>query len=172
MNGGSFVTTDTLMTGNLGQLKYMELYIKTADVFDKMGVGSIKAWFSGNPSIQNFMHGGSSIWAIFSDKNAIGTVERKYITDIIARPYPQTIAGDIQSFLYDFATRTLNVKVKTDNFKGDSKIFIGANRHYPDGFSVLYGKDVILHFNPLKNVGLELKKGINISAIINTKMAR
>ncbi len=51
----TFATTDTLIEGNLGQLKYRELYIRTAEVFDRMGVGSIKAWFLGNRTMQNFM---------------------------------------------------------------------------------------------------------------------
>lgn len=160
----TYAVTDTTLTGNLGQLKYTELYMRTAEVFDEMGVGSIKAWFSGNPKMQNFLPGGPSTWAIFSDKNAVGTVERKYITDIIARPYPQTIAGDIQSFKFDFARRVLNVHLKPDNSKGVSQVFIGANRHYPDGFTIICNDNVI-SYNPLKNVGLEVLKLDNNSEI-------
>ena len=154
----TFATTDTIIEGNLGQLKYRELYIRTAEVFDKMGVGSIKAWFLGNRTMQHFLSGGPSTWSIFSDSTDAGTVERKYITDVISRPFPQTIAGDIQSFLFNHATRSLDVKIKPDNSKGASKIFIGANRHYPDGFSVLIGEESVLCYNPLKNVGLEVYK--------------
>jgi hypothetical protein len=154
----TFATTDTLIEGRLGQLKYKELYIRTAEVFDQMGVGSIKAWFLGNRSMQNFLPGGPSTWAIFSDSTDAGTVERKYITDVIARPYPQAIAGDIQSFLFNHATRSLNLKIKSDNNKGASTIFVGANRHYPDGFSVIINDDLVLYYNPLKNVGLEIYK--------------
>ncbi|WP_206662881.1 cellulase family glycosylhydrolase [Hyunsoonleella pacifica] len=154
----TFARTDTLISGRLGQLKYRELYIKTAEVFDRMGVGSIKAWFLGNRSMQNFLPGGPSTWAIFSDSTDAGTVERKYITDVISRPFPQKIAGDIQSFLFNHATRTLDIKLIPKNQLGISKIFIGANRHYPDGFSVLIGNDIILYLNPIKNVGLEVYK--------------
>lgn len=154
----TFATTDTLIEGRLGQLKYRELYIRTAEVFDQMGVGSIKAWFLGNRSMQNFLLGGPSTWAIFSDSTDAGTVERKYITDVIARPYPQTIAGDIQNFVFNHATRSLNLKIKSDNSKGASTIFVGANRHYPDGFSVIINDDMVLYYNPLKNVGLETYK--------------
>ena len=152
----TFDKTDSTMTGKLGQLNYMDFYIRTAELFDSLGVNSIKAWFSGNPSKQHFMAGGPSTWAIFSDENAIGTVERKYITDIIARPYPQTIAGDIQSFKFDFATRSLDVNIKTDNSKGASRIFIGADHHYPDGFSIVCNGTFVLIYNPLKNTGLEV----------------
>jgi hypothetical protein len=154
----TFAVTDTTLVGKLGQLKYRELYIRTAEVFDKMGVGSIKAWFLGNRSMQNFLAGGPSTWSIFSDKTDVGTVERKYITDVIARPFPQAIAGDIQSFLFNFAKRELNLHIKSDNSKGASTIFIGANRHYPDGFSVIINDDFVMYYNPLKNVGLEVYK--------------
>tara|TARA_R110002073_G_scaffold55697_2_gene142367 strand:- start:16231 stop:17625 length:1395 start_codon:yes stop_codon:yes gene_type:complete len=154
----TFATTDTIIQGKLGQLKYRELYIRTAEVFDKMGVGSIKAWFLGNRTMQHFLSGGPSTWSIFSDSTDAGTVERKYITDVISRPFPQTIAGDIDSFLFNHATRTLGLKIKPDNNKGASKIFIGANRHYPDGFSILIDDDIVMYYNPLKNVGLETYK--------------
>ena len=154
----TFATTDTLIGGKLGQLKYRELYIKTAEVFDKMGVGSIKAWFLGNRTMQNFLPGGPSTWAIFSDETDAGTVERKYITDVISRPFPQAIAGDIQSFMFNFATRTLNINVITDNSKGASTLFIGANRHYPDGFSILINDDIVMYHDPLKKVRLETYK--------------
>lgn len=154
----TFAKTDTTIVGKLGQLEYRKLYIKTAEVFDKMGVGSIKAWFLGNRTMQNFLAGGLSTWSIFSDKTDAGTVERKYITDVISRPFPQAIAGDIQSFLFNFAKRELNVHFKSDNKKGASKIFIGANRHYADGFSIIVNEDFVMYYNPLKNVGLEVYK--------------
>ena len=154
----TFDITDSTMVGKLGQLNYMDFYIRTAELFDSLGVNSIKAWFSGNPRKQNFMPGGPSTWAIFSDNHAVGTVERKYITDIIARPYPQTIAGDIQSFKYDFATRSLAVFIKSDNSKGASRIFIGANRHYPDGFSIVINDTFVLGHDPLKGGGFEVFK--------------
>lgn len=154
----TFSKTDSAMNGRLGQLNYMDFYIRTAELFDSLGINTIKAWFSGNPRMQNFMVGGPSTWAIFSDKHAVGTAERKYITDIIARPYPQTIAGDILSFKYDFATRSLDVFLKSDNSKGASKIFIGANRHYPDGFSIVINDSFVLCHNPLKTTGLNVIK--------------
>lgn len=151
----TFDTTDSLATN---QLDYKDFYIHTAEVFDSLGVGSIKAWFTGNRSKQHFMSGGPSTWAIFEDAKGVGTVERKYITDIIARPYPQSIAGDIQSFKFNHATRSLDLFLKSDNSKGVSRIFIGADRHYPDGFSIMIDNAFILCYNPLKKVGLEVFK--------------
>lgn len=152
----TFDTTDATISGRLGQLRYREFYIRTAEEFDRMGVGSIKAWFLGSRTKQNFLPGGPSTWAIFSDNRSVGTVERKYITDIIARPYPQAIAGDIQSFMFNHATRSLDIQLVSDNGKGVSRIFIGADRHYPDGFSVKCNDRFVLCHNPLKAMGLEV----------------
>ena len=154
----TFVTTDYSVEE---QLNYMKFYMHTVGIFDSLGVGTIKAWFSGNRVMQDFLPGGPSTWAIFRDSVGLGTVERKYITDIIARPYPQTVAGDIQSFKFDFATRVLKVKLFSDNSKGSSSIFIGANRHYPDGFTIKIGDAFVLAHNPLAKVGLEIRKNTN-----------
>ncbi|NJC25699.1 cellulase family glycosylhydrolase [Neolewinella antarctica] len=154
----TFASTDTTVEGRLGQLSYRELYVRTAEVFDRMGIGAIKAWFLGSRNMQNFLAGGPSTWAIFTDESDAGTAERKYITDVIARPFPQAIAGDIQSFMFNHATRTLDLKLISDNAKGGSTLFIGANRHYPDGFSVLIGDDLVLYHDPIGSGGLEVHR--------------
>lgn len=152
----------TLMTTDASveeQLEYQRLYIRTAELFDEMGMGTIKAWFSGNPSYQNFLPGGPSTWAIFQDNQPLGTVERKYITDIIARPYPKLIAGDLESFGFDFATRELETVITPDNAKGSSLIFVGANRHYPDGFSLHVGDGLVLTHEPGGDSGFAVARG-------------
>lgn len=154
----TFQSTDSSIAGTQGQLEYMDFYIRTAELFDSLGYGTIKAWFSGNRTYQDFLPGGKSTWAIFSDDQHVGTVERKYIVDVIARPYPKAIAGDLHSFKYDFAMRTLDVHLTADNSKGASRIFVGADRHYPDGFSVVCNDDFVLCCNPLGNGGLEICK--------------
>src|SRR6056297_946617 len=45
----TFDKTDSTMTGRLGQLNYMDFYMRTAELFDSLGFNTIKAWFSGNP---------------------------------------------------------------------------------------------------------------------------
>lgn len=148
--------TDDSMFGEIGQLAYMEFYIHTAQEMDRLGIGAIKAWFLGSQLYGNFLPHGPSTWAIYTDDALNGSAERKYITDIIARPFPQAIAGDIKSFLFDFATRTLTAQITTDNSKGSSRIFVGANRHYPDGFTLSINDSLILRRNPLRGAGLEI----------------
>lgn len=151
----TFMTTDTSIEG---QLNYRDLYVRTAELFDEMGVGSIKAWFLGNRSYQNFMAGGPSTWSIFQDNQPQGTVERKYITDVIVRPYPALIAGTINRFMFNHATRELSLDFVPDNSKGASRIFVGADRHYPDGFSLHVGKDMVLAHRPGSATGFTIVK--------------
>jgi endoglycosylceramidase len=136
------------------QFRYRDFYIETAVIFDSLGVGTAKAWFTGT-RFTGQSDSGPFTWSIFKDNQGVGTIERKYITDIIARPYPQCIAGDIMKFAVDFPTRTLNMEIRSDNSKGASRIFIPADRMYPDGFTVTIGEVVVI-YNPLKNIGLEV----------------
>lgn len=151
-----FPTYESSDTSMAEQFEFRHLYQETGAYFDRTGVGTIKAWFTGNRRMQDFLPRGRSTWSIFSDKVDVGTVERKYITDTIARPYPQEIAGDILAFAFDHATRQLTVDIVSDNTKGASRIFVGANRHYPDGFSLHCGEDLILSHNPLRSADLSV----------------
>lgn len=151
-----FDGTDNSVFGEIGQLKFIEFYTHTAQEMDRLGMGAIKAWFLGSKTFQDFLPEGPSTWAIFTDDKLNGTIERKYITDIIARPYPQAIAGDIESFMFDHATRTLDLSIRSDNSKGASRIFIGANRHYPDGFTIKINDNFVMSANPLRSTGLDV----------------
>jgi hypothetical protein len=89
------------------QFKFRDAYSATANTFDSLGVGAVKAWFTGT-RFTGKSNRGPFTWTIFKDNQGVGTIERKYITDIIARPYPQCIAGDIKWFAVDFSTRSLD----------------------------------------------------------------
>jgi hypothetical protein len=47
------------------------------------------------------------------------------------------------------------LEVHTYNLKGSSKIFIPADRYYPDGFTLRVGETSVI-YDPTKNVGLEV----------------
>lgn len=162
-------TFDRVDSSVAWQHRFIDFYMETVSIFDSMGMGMVKPWFTGTTSkgARPDWEGWDKewwqapyTWSIFSDNKSVGTVERKYITDILARPYPQVIAGDIESYKYDFATRSLDVFLKTDNSKGASRIFVGADRHYPDGFSIICNDDFIMCVNPLKTTGIEVIKSV------------
>lgn len=149
---GTTYNTDTVVSN---QHEYENFYIEAASAFDSLMVGTIKAWFTGSMRGKENGH----TWSVFSDHYPVGTRERKYIVDIICRPYPQQITGTIQNFKYDFATRVFTMQCKPDkNVRGVSRIFIPQDRHYPDGFVVRLNDDIIVQYNPYKNVGLEVVK--------------
>ncbi len=148
------------------QHKFIDFYVETVHVFDSLGLGSIKPWFMGTRSkyLKPEWEGWDKdwwkdyyTWSIFMDNNPVGTVERKYIIDILARPYPQCIAGDILNYAFDLPTRSFHLSLKADNSLGISRIYIPADRHYPDGFTVTLGEAQLI-YNPLKKTGLEVLK--------------
>lgn len=148
----TYLKSDTSLTD---QHRFEDIYRASADVFDKLGVGTVKAWFYGS-RMQNKELPNSHTWSIFKDDNPAGVVERKYITDVISRPYPQTVAGIIHGFSFNYSTRIFRMEFMPDNLGGASIIYVPADRHYPDGFSLHVNNDIILRFNPYKNTGLEV----------------
>ncbi len=150
----TYMKNDTSLTD---QHNLEDIYRATANVFDKLGVGTIKAWFYGSRT-QNKDLPDSYTWAVFKDDKPAGVVERKYITDVISRPYPQTLAGIINGFSFDYSSRILSMEFIPDNSKGASTIYIPADRYYPDGFSIHINDNLVLSYNPYKNNGLEVTR--------------
>ena len=52
-------------------------------------------------------------------------------TDVIARPRPLVVAGEVKSFGFDFAARTFEMTFIPDSAKGESEIFVPIDRHFP-----------------------------------------
>jgi hypothetical protein len=131
------------------QARYTKVYQATANTLDQRGIGAIKAWFCGTRTpLKTQMRPAPFTWAIFSDTDAVGHVERKYITDALARPRPLAVAGRLERYGYDFAARTLEVSLKPDAELGDTVIFVPADRFYRDGFCVEVGLGLVLALKP------------------------
>jgi hypothetical protein len=127
------------------QASYTKVYQATANALDQRGIGGIKAWFCGSRSPLKSKHGTNLFtWAIFSDTNAVGHVERKFITDPIARPRPLVVAGKLERYGFDFETRIFEMSLNTDPGLGATGIFVPAERHYPGGFRVEVGPGLTL----------------------------
>ena len=131
------------------QERYTKVYEATANELDHRGIGAIKAWFCGTRTpIKTPTRPEPFTWAIFSDTNAVGHVERKYITDALARPRPLAIAGYLHRYGYDFTTRTLEVSLNPAAALGSTEFFVSADRFYPDGFRVEVGSGLVLAWTP------------------------
>ncbi len=131
------------------QAIYSKVYEATAIAFDQRGVGAIKAWFCGTRApLRAKNRPAPFTWAIFSDTNAVGHVERKYITDVLARPRPLAVAGRLGRYGYDFTARTLKVSLKPDAALGSTVLFVPAKRFYPDGFRLELDGDLVLAWEP------------------------
>src|SRR3546814_18934756 len=102
------------------QQRYARAYMRTATIVDSLGLGTVKAWFLGS-RWKGTNHIGRFTWSIFSDSVAVGQTERKYITDVIARPFPSFIAGKLHHCNYDFARRVLTLNFNQSRNHGRSE---------------------------------------------------
>jgi len=131
------------------QERYTKVYQATANALDQRGIGGIKAWFCGTRApLKSKKRPKPFTWAIFSDTDPVGQIERKYITDALARPRPLAVAGHLERHGFDFATRTLEVSLKPDTKPGSTEIFVSADRYYPGGFRVEVGAGLALALKP------------------------
>ena len=122
------------------------LYQVTGNEIDARCLGAIKTNFSGS----RYEHEAKIpyTWALFSDYSDTGRVERKYIVDPIVRPRPQVIAGRIEKFGFDFATREFELVASTQPASGASVLFVPADRHYPDGYRLQIGDGLKMQYRP------------------------
>ncbi len=131
------------------QERYTKVYQATANALDQRGVGAIKAWFCGTRTpLKSKKRTAPFTWAIFSDNSPTGQVERKFITDTLARPRPLVVAGHLERYGFDFTTRTLEVSLVPDATLGSTELFVSADRFYPDGFRVEVGSGLVLAWTP------------------------
>jgi hypothetical protein len=128
---------------------YTRAYQATAADLDRRGIGGIKAWFCGSRSpLENKKSKTKYTWAIFSDSSPVGRIERKYLVDPLARPRPLVVAGRLDDYGFNFATRTLEMILKPDATLGGTEIFVSADRYYPDGFRVEIGDGLVMTLKP------------------------
>ncbi len=131
------------------QAVFTKVYQATANALDQRGVGAIKAWFCGTRApLMSKVRPEPFTWAIFSDPDPVGHLERKYLTGALARPRPLLVAGHLDHYGYDFATRTLEVRIKPDPNLAGTEIFVPAERFYSAGFRVEVGSGLVLVMQP------------------------
>lgn len=138
------------------QLRFTQWYAQITSIFDTAGVGLIKPWFTGTRQMR------SITWSIFSDTSATGSVERKYLMDVICRPYPLVMAGCmVEEYGFTFTNRTFHMTFKKNSFpSGYSEIYLPEERHYPDGFTVIYNDEVMLARDKGSPTGLKVLKTV------------
>ena len=140
-------TRDNTDTSLQVQTDYKLNLIRTVELFDKYVIGHVKAWWCGSRAFNASDNPHRRTWAMFyGNSQALGP-ERKYILDVIARPRHLFVAGTVQTFRYDFATRDFKMKFKPGKAEAPTEILVPVTRHFPDGFRVDY-QNLRLAWNP------------------------
>jgi endoglycosylceramidase len=123
---------------------YRRLLIATVAEFDARVTGCVKAWWCGSRVFTEDLKKNpkARTWALFSDDAPTGRVERRYIADVIARPRPLAVSGEVKRFGFDFATRRFEMVFVPDAQGSDSEFFVPAARHFAQGFRAECGGTV------------------------------
>jgi len=83
--------------------------------------------------------------------------------DVICRPYPLTMAGcKVENYGFNFTNRNFTMTFTKNDFpKGISEVYIPEDRHYPDGFTVIYNDEIMLSRDEQSPTGLKLLKTVD-----------
>jgi hypothetical protein len=79
------------------------------------------------------VQGRSLTWSVITGVDNLQAPERRFITDINGRPFPQRIAGNLEGFNYDFQTHIFRMSYTPQQSLGKSEIMV-SGASYPRGF--------------------------------------
>jgi endoglycosylceramidase len=150
---------------------YRGLETAAVDLFDSYGVGFSRPWFSDDRA-GTVAFGLPMNWAVIKGTNGLSGEERRFITDVIARPYPQRVAGDVHGFGYHQELRWFRMDYTPASNMGTTEIFIPRDRHFPNGFDVIIDNGLVLRTNPLSHGGLRTIRNTTGNRQVNIQWDR
>jgi len=112
---------------------YQGTQIKTLELFDSSAVGFSRPWFSDDNAKVQFIN---LNWAVIKGTSGLDGKERTFIIDVISRPYPMRVAGQLSSFSFDINTKTFLMDYTPSD--GVTTIYIPQSRHYGSGMTIMY----------------------------------
>jgi hypothetical protein len=138
--------------------QYQQLERTASALFDQHRLGFSRPWFADDRA--GVRLGGLDLnWALIRGTAGLRGPERTFITDIIARPYPQRVAGTLEAFGFDFDGRTFTLRYHSRQRLGRTEVYVPQRRHYPAGFQVRHSGGAVLRSDPASPTGLRLASG-------------
>jgi endoglycosylceramidase len=114
--------------------QYRQLEIVAAKLFDREGLGYSRPWFSNEVPGLPHGQGGWATWGLIKGRGDLHAPLRAFITNILARPYPEAVAGSSSNFAFDFPTAKFTASYRAQG-DGVSEFMVPA-ANYPKGFEV------------------------------------
>lgn len=119
------------------EAEYSESEKITVSLLDNYKIGFSRPWFAddnaeviGIPQLN---------WAIIKGTAGLSGDEREFITNILIKSHPIAIAGELNSYNFDFANNEFVIKYKSNSSLGYTEIFTAKSKHFPNS--------IILHYN-------------------------
>jgi endoglycosylceramidase len=112
--------------------RFQQIEEATAALFDRAQVSSSRPWFLNE---LDGMKAGDRwfTWGVVVGKNDLNGGLRRFITDVVARPYPRRIAGDLDEFSFDFNSHVFNLRYHPNKAAGLSEVAV-SDANFPNGF--------------------------------------
>jgi hypothetical protein len=102
-----------------------------SDLIDAARLSAVRPWFADDRAEHFLFHLGAPLnWSLFRGEAGTAGPERAFITDVVARPYPQALAGIGSAFAYDHAARRFTLTYTPVAAQGRTDVYVPRARHY------------------------------------------
>jgi hypothetical protein len=112
--------------------RFAQMEQVAATLFDRAQISTSRPWYS------NDREGAKAgerwiTWAVIPGTDDLSHPLRRFITDVVARPWPRRTVGDIEQFEFNFDTRVFDFRYRLAQRIGETEIVVPASS-YPKGF--------------------------------------
>jgi endoglycosylceramidase len=118
-----------------------------SDLFDQHKVGFSRPYYADDNTARN-VNAHTLSWALFAGENGVSGEERRFITDVFVRPYPQAMAGTLLSHAFNHDSRAYTLTYASGLVGRNSEIFIPQARVYPTGFTATFNDGTTVTYSP------------------------
>ncbi len=125
----------------------------TALLFDSHLLSFSRPWFANDQS-GTTIDGASVGWGIFQGTSGFSGAERTMITNVVARAFPERLAGQQLTIQDDFAAHRVTLHYTPST--GVTVLSIPRQHNYPQGFTIQHSAGITLVYDPSQATGLRV----------------
>jgi len=126
------------------------------DVLDQYGLSSSRPHYADDRAGGITIDGSFLTWALIRGTSGLSGPERTFLTDVIARPYPARLAGNLETFKFNRVYRQFTLKYVPIARQGATEVIIPRARVFPNGFTINHSAGITLAFDAAQPSGLRV----------------
>ncbi len=126
------------------------------DVLDRYGLSASRPHYADDRAGGITVDGSFLTWALIRGTSGLSGPERAFLTDVIARPYPARLAGNLETFGFNRVYHQFTLKYVPIARQGATEVIIPRARVFPNGFTITHSAGITLALDTTQPSGLRV----------------